>query len=168
MGCGKGSVDRDRVGGAVHGLRRDRLLNEKVAIGSAIARKKAIGSRERGSALVESLGALVLLLVMVLGVIQISLALYGRNVVISAVHDAARAAVEREAHIPEAHGVARRAIQRAAGGLLRDLNVMVDVTREEGEVVTVRADAVIRAPGPIPLPLPVSATARAARETDAP
>jgi hypothetical protein len=77
-------------------------------------------------------------------------------VVISAVHDAARAAVEREAHIPEAHGVARRAIQRAAGGLLRDLNVMVDVTREEGEVVTVRADAVIRAPlrprGVVPRP----------------
>jgi hypothetical protein len=134
-------------------------------VGSAADRP---GARERGSALVESVGAIVVLLVMVLGVIQVSLALYGRNVLISSVHDAARAAVEREAHISEARGVARRVIERAAGGLLHELELMVDITSEDPPVVIIRADAVIRAPGPIPLPLPVSATARGIREPEAP
>lgn len=124
---------------------------------------------ERGSAPVESSFAIVILMLLVLGVMEIALALYGRNVLISSAHEAARAAVERGRDSHEAEAIARRTIKSAAGGLVDDLEVWV-VERRLGatSIIRVSVSAVVNSFGPVPLPMPVSTDATATREVDVP
>ena len=107
---------------------------------------------------------MILLLLLMLGVIQVGLALYARNVVIASAHEGARAAVEREASGGDAEEVAITTVQQSAGGLVRNLNVDVDTSRSRGLTnLTVRVTGTVGSLGPVPIPIPVSVQATASR-----
>ena len=116
---------------------------------------------DSGSAPIESLFAVILLLFLVLGTIEVAFALYGRNVIMSSAHEAARAAVELGRDPQEAAELARVTVDRSAGGLARDLHVGVEVV-DTG--VRVRVSGIVDAFGPIPFPFPVRAVATAAAD----
>lgn len=126
-------------------------------------------SSEGGSAAVDAVFSIVILVFFTLGVIGVALALYGRNVLIASAHEGARAAMERGSSVPDAVEIARITIRRAAGGLIRDLKVDVAVMEMAGrELVRVQASGRIRALGPLSVPISVNATARAVREVSVP
>ena len=123
-------------------------------------------THERGSAPLESVFAIVLLVVLTLGALQVAFALYARNVVASAAHEGARAVVERGAVAGDARAVARSVVARAAGGLVDDLRVDVAAAaRGDDRVVRVRVTAATAPFGPVPLTLPLRATATSVVET---
>jgi TadE-like protein len=111
--------------------------------------------------MVLSMGFLMLL---VLGTIEVALALYGRDVVAAAAHEGARAAVELGRDPADARFVAQRTVRRASGSLVRDLAVKVS-THATGSTsyVRVRIAGWLRPLGPIPFAVPVSAVATVAK-----
>jgi Flp pilus assembly protein TadG len=120
---------------------------------------------QRGSAAVETVVAMALMLLLVLAVIEIAFALYGRNVVHASAHEGARAAVELGRSSDEARAVAAATVRDAAGGLVGDLDVAVEVDGSESTTISVlvRVRGTLRGFGPVPVPLPVSAAAVASR-----
>lgn len=119
---------------------------------------------ERGSATVETTASIVLLILLVLGTLEVAFLLYAKNVVMSSAHEGARAAVELGRDIDDARAVARETVERAAGGLVRGLDVRVATARSAaGRVVTVRVTGTLTPLAPVPLPIPLTATARAWR-----
>lgn len=121
--------------------------------------------RESGSAVVESIFAIVFLMFLVLGVIEVAFALYARNVVAASAHEGARAAIELGRDESDALAIARDTVRRAAGGLVDDLQVDADA-RRVGDLllVTVKVGGTLRAFGPVPIPVPLSAVARTTRD----
>ena len=120
---------------------------------------------ERGSAVVESLFGIFVLLFLVVGTIQVALTLYARNVLMAAVHDGARAAVEVNAPAAHSSWVARDVIERAAGSLVRDLVVVTETgSSSDRYIVRVIAGGHLEVPGPIPLDIPVEIEASSSRE----
>lgn len=115
----------------------------------------------------EASFAIVILMLIALGVIEVALALYGRNVLISSAHEGARAAIERGRDPQEANAIARRIVESAAGGLVEDLEVSI-IQRRVGvrSVIRVNVSGVVNSFGPVPLPIPVSTNATATREVD--
>lgn len=113
-------------------------------------------SDERGTAAVESVFAVVMLLTLTLGAVQVAFALYARNVVASAAHEGARAVVERGAVTGDAQLVAATVVGRSAGGLVRNLDVDVS---SSGNVVRVHVRGTTAPFGPVPLSIPLRATA---------
>lgn len=124
---------------------------------------------EHGSAPVESIFAIVMLLFLALGAMQVALTLYARNVVAAAAHEAARAVAERGRTTTDGAIAARTTVERGAGGLVQDAAVTVG-TRRVGtlEHIVVRVAGRLDAPGPLSLPLPVDVRASATREVDVP
>jgi hypothetical protein len=121
-------------------------------------------SDARGSAVVETVMATVVLMTLVLGSIEVAFALYARNVVAAAAHEGARAAVELGSTSGDAARVARAAAQRAAGGLIDDLEVLTSVRRVGADtLVRVRVRGMLEAFGPVPLPIPLSSVASVTR-----
>ena len=124
-----------------------------------------LSPEERGSAVVESLGGVFLLLLLALGTIQVALTLYARNVVQAAVHDGSRAMVEVRGTGTDADALVRTVIERSAGGLLDDLHVETAADEIADRLrVRVRATGTLRPPGPIPLELPISVVSTSSRE----
>jgi Flp pilus assembly protein TadG len=120
---------------------------------------------ERGSAVVESVMAIIVLMFLVLGTIEVAFALYARNVVGAAAHEGARAAAELGRTSGDATSVARAAVVRSAGGLVRDLQVSSTVARVgTRSVVRVRVSGMLRSFGPVPVPVPLRAEATVTRE----
>jgi hypothetical protein len=120
---------------------------------------------ERGSAPVESLLAIVILLFLALGVVEVAFALYGRNVVAASAHEGARAGIEVGRSPADAAAVASRAVRSAAGALISHLKVDSAATRIGGRlVVRVRVSGTMESFGPVPFPIPVSAAAAATRD----
>jgi Flp pilus assembly protein TadG len=121
--------------------------------------------RERGSAPVETVLSIGFVMLLVLGTIEVALALYGRNAVAAAAHEGARAALELGATRDSALQVAKETVARSSGTLVRDLRVRV-VPRTIGNTayVQVRVAGWLRLIGPLPLPFPVRATATVSRE----
>jgi Flp pilus assembly protein TadG len=117
-------------------------------------------SPETGSAALESVFAIVFLVFLVLGVIQVSFVLYARNVVAASAHEGARAAVELGRNVGESEAIVLRTVERAAGGLLRGLRVQTAVT-ESGLTaqISVRVSGSVKPFGPVPIAVPVSTTA---------
>jgi Flp pilus assembly protein TadG len=109
---------------------------------------------ETGSAAVESVFSIALLMLMVLGVVEIAFTLYARNVIAASAHEGARAAVERGRTAAEARAIAEDTVRRSAGGLVDDLAVEV-TTRPAADraVVNVVVSGTVRPFGPVPLPL---------------
>ena len=120
--------------------------------------------RERGSALVESIFAIVFLMVLTLGVTQLALTLYGRNVVIASAHEGARAATELGRSDQEAEAIALRTTRSATGSLVDDLEIEV-LSEPAGEdaLITVRLTGRLAAVGPVPISIPVEAQASSLR-----
>jgi len=124
---------------------------------------------QRGSATIESVFAMVFVLILALGAVQVAFALYARNVVASSAHEAARAAVERGRSEAEARGVALAVIRRAAGGVVRDATIGVTRETRGGEVVVgVGVDARLESLGPFPASIPVRVRAVASGELEVP
>jgi hypothetical protein len=120
--------------------------------------------KARGSAPLESIFAVLFLLLLSLGVIQVTLALYGRNVVISSAHEGARAAIEFNGDPGQAALAATQTVRRATGRLVDHLTVAVSMERRgEDTVVRVELHGVLRTMGPVSVPLPVTARATSTR-----
>jgi hypothetical protein len=119
---------------------------------------------ERGSALVESIFGIVFLMILSLGVAQLALTLYGRNVVIASAHEGARAATELGRDPGEAEAIALRTTRSATGSLVDDLEIEV-VTEPVGndDLVTVRLRGRLAAVGPVPITIPVEIQASSVR-----
>jgi Flp pilus assembly protein TadG len=127
---------------------------------------RLLSAPERGSATVESVFAIVILMLMTLGAVQVAFVLYARNIVASAAHEGVRAAVERGATGSDAGAVAGAVVERSAGGLVSDLRVdTAAVERSGSEQLTVRVRGTIPALGPVPVSFPVTATATSVRES---
>jgi hypothetical protein len=128
------------------------------------ARLLSTSRNARGSAPVDTVFALSILLFLVLGVVEVAFALYGRNVVAASAHEGARVAVELGRDPASAVAIARRSVIRSAGGLVEGLQVGVEVQASpSGEQVRVRVTGRLRPFGPVPLPLPVDAVATSSR-----
>ena len=125
--------------------------------------------RQRGSAPVETVFAMAILLFLVLGTVQVAFAVYARNVMAASAHEGARAAIELGRSPADAVAVARRTVVRSAGGLVEGLRVSVTIQRIGADsVVRVRISGWLKALGPVPLPLPVDAVATSTRNTAPP
>ena len=121
-------------------------------------------TEERGSALVESIVAIVFLILLSLGVAQLALTLYGRNVVIASAHEGARAATELGRSEQEAEAIALRTTRSASGSLVDDLEI--DVLTEpagEDDLIIVRLSGRLAAVGPVPITIPVEVQASSLR-----
>jgi hypothetical protein len=111
---------------------------------------------ERGSAPLDIVFSIAFLFLLGLGVMQVALTLYGRNTLISATHESARAAVELARTEDEIEIVAKQHAHDGAGGLVKDMTVDVEVTKEQGQsFVTVSVRAKVGALGPLPVLIPV-------------
>lgn len=122
-------------------------------------------SKEDGSAVVESVFSMLFLMFLVMGVVQLGLTLYGRNVVAASAHEAARSAIELGADPASAADIADRSVRRGAGGVVKDIVVETTVERSSDHVaVQVRVHGKLRAFGPIPMELPITSVATASRD----
>lgn len=112
----------------------------------------------------ESIAAMLLLLVLVLGTIEVAFLLYARNVVRASAHEGARTALELGRTPAEASLVAERTVRRAVGGMVKEMEVLTNTRSAEGSsFVSVSVQAEIRAFGPIPIPLRMDAVANVSR-----
>jgi Flp pilus assembly protein TadG len=122
-------------------------------------------ANEKGSAPVELTFAIVFLILLSLGVIQVGLTLYARNVVLSAAHEGARAAVELDRQASDASETARRLVERAAGGIVDDLRVSTSTIEVGGRLLArVMVSGRLDVLGPVPVSIPVRTAATASRE----
>jgi TadE-like protein len=108
---------------------------------------------------------MVVLLLLALGVMEVALALYARNVVAASAHEGARAAVELGRTPADAVSVATHTVRAAAGGLVDDLEVGARFAVVQRRVVVrVEVSGILRPFGPVPLPIPVAVGATASRD----
>ena len=120
---------------------------------------------EDGSAVVESVFAIFVLMFMTLGLIQIALTLYARNVVMAAAHDGARAAVVIGPSRSNGAEVARGVVQQSAGSMVEGLEVSERfVESSERLTAVIVVSGRLSPSGPIPFDVPISIEASASRE----
>jgi Flp pilus assembly protein TadG len=114
--------------------------------------------------LLESIFALLLLLVLVLGTIQVSFVLYARNVVAASAHEGARAAVELGRNPDDARTVAAEVVRSSAGDLVDQMEVAVSV-QAAGDllIVRVRVTGRLKSFGVVPWRIPVGSVATSVR-----
>jgi Flp pilus assembly protein TadG len=118
----------------------------------------------KGSATVELIASLVLLIALALGGVQIALTLYARNVLLAAAHDGARRGIELGRSPAEAEALARDFIEDAAGGLVSRATVSAHARSEDnGIVLQVRVTGMIDVPGPVPIGIPFHTQATSSR-----
>lgn len=125
--------------------------------------------REEGSAALESVFSMIVIMILVLGVIEVTFTLYARNVLMASAHEGSRAAVELGRTSGEAEAIAVETVRRATGSLVKDLRIDV-VTRTAGsrEMITVLVRGSARALGPVPFPIQVTARSTSSREVAVP
>lgn len=100
-----------------------------------------------------------LVLLLTLGLVQTALALYARNVVISAAHEGVRAGIELGRNPAESVAIARSTVDGSARGVVDDLDIDVSVTGpRDTSVLRVDVSATLDAFGPIPIGIPVRAS----------
>ena len=122
----------------------------------------ALTTPEKGAAPIEATFAIVLLMLLALGVIQVALVLYARNIVAASAHEGARTAIERGSTEADAAVIARDVVRRATGALVDDLDIDVDsIQRGDELTVVVRVSGVVTDLGPLPIPIPLSSLATA-------
>ena len=113
---------------------------------------------QRGSAPVEAIFGLTLLVMISLAIWQVALVIYARNVAAAAAHEGARVAVERHRDPEVAAKFAYEVVRSATGRLVDRLEVTVD---RSGDRIYVLVSGRIDAIGPLPLSIPVSKRASA-------
>lgn len=120
---------------------------------------------EDGSAAFEFVFAALFATLLLFGLIEVAFALYGRNVVMSSAHEAARAAVELGAAGADAETVAEETVARSTGSLVEGYSVDVATQRADDRIVVrVRVSGRLDPPGPLPVSVPVSVNATSIRE----
>jgi Flp pilus assembly protein TadG len=128
-------------------------------------RHRLLTNSEHGNAPLESVFAMLFVMFLALGLIEVALMLYGRNVVMSSAHEGARAAVELGQNPTHAAEVAERTISQSAGGLVDNLSVAISVEgSSSSSVVRVRVTALLEGLSPVPVKVPVHTTATASLE----
>ena len=117
---------------------------------------------EDGATVVESVFAILFLVTLLLGTVQIVFTLYARNVIRAAAQEGARSAIERGASGVDASDAALSTVTRAAGGLVRELDVAVSRSpHDDGKLMTVRVQGHLRPLGPLPFNTAITAVAHA-------
>ena len=79
-----------------------------------VLNRKHSPAGQSGTAAVESIFAMVFIIVLLLGVVQVAFVLYARNVVAASAHEGARAIVERGSRSDDAASVALAALPAAS------------------------------------------------------
>ena len=133
-----------------------------------VLNRKHSPAGQSGTAAVESIFAMVFIIVLLLGVVQVAFVLYARNVVAASAHEGARAIVERGSRSDDAASVALATVRGSAGGLVDDLRVGVDLQGENAGAVTVVVSGRVKSFGPVPFPIPLTSTATSTREVGLP
>jgi Flp pilus assembly protein TadG len=119
---------------------------------------------QQGSALLESIFALLLLLMLVLGAIQVAFVLYARNVVAASAHEGARAGVELGRSVEDARMVASEVVRSSADGLVEQMEVAVSVQAlGDLTIVRVRVTGRLKSFGVVPIRIPVGSVATSVR-----
>jgi hypothetical protein len=120
---------------------------------------------QRGSVAVETVFAVVFVMLLLVSVVEVAFALYARNILMASAHEGVRAVVERGAEDADASTIAREVVEQSVGGLVDSFRVGVrERISESRSEVTVTVLGRIRAFGPIPLPIEVTGQATAARD----
>ena len=164
--CGSGMDGRARPAcghcreRARYGVRKRRLL----APSRSARAPQTLRDWAQGSAVLESIFALLLLLILVLGAIQVTFVLYARNVVAASAHEGARAAVELGRNANDARIVASDVVRSSAGGLVEQMQVAVSV-QSVGDlsIVRVRVIGRLKSFGVVPVRIPVNSVATSIR-----
>ena len=150
-----GSVSYFALGGRQRTARGDRPVCFRFGV-----RQPGLLSipNERGSATVQFPIAVLIVMVLTLGVAQVSLALYGRNVLAASAHEGARAAVENGRTIDEARVIATEVVRRATGRMAErlEVNVFSSPSLGGGQTVRVQVRAALRPAGVLPLAIPIT------------
>lgn len=122
---------------------------------------------ETGNAPLQSVFAIALFMLLAMGVVEVALVLYGRNIISASAHEGARAAIELGSDPQHATVVATSTVEKSAGRLLKDVEVAVAIEEFDGRsLAVVEVTGRLDAPGPIPFAPSVSARATVTRETD--
>jgi hypothetical protein len=129
-----------------------------------------MGTRsERGNAPIQAIFAIAFLMILAMGVVQVAMLLYARNIVAASAHEGARAAAELGRTPVTADEIARATIRESAGRLLDD--VVVDVRVQSfgagSEVVIVDVSGQLSYAGPFPFNPSITARASASKEAPA-
>lgn len=116
---------------------------------------------ERGTAIVEFPVAVLLLMVLTIGVAQVSFTLYSRNVLAASAHEGARAAAENGRSVDDARVIVTEVVRRATGRMTERLSVSVASSRAigGGVSVSVRVRAALRPWGVVPISIPMTVEA---------
>lgn len=127
-------------------------------------RRRLLIANEEGAAPIEFIFASLFAMLLLFGVIEVAFGLYGRNVIASSAHEAARAAIELGGSTQDATAIARETVARSTGGLVDDYSVEV-ASERSNERVTVRVQVTgsLDPPGPLPIRIPVRLSATAVR-----
>lgn len=117
-------------------------------------------TEQDGSAPLDAVFGIVILMLLALGTMQIALTLYAHNAVRASAYEAARAAAEIGATGAHARSVALQTVAGTAGGLVEGIRISLSRrAAPEGPVVFVEITGRQRAIGPIPLAFPIDVTA---------
>jgi TadE-like protein len=123
--------------------------------------------KDRGSAPLQSIFSITVLMLLAMGVVEVALFLYGRNMLAASAHEGARAAIELGTDLEDASAIATTTIEKSTGRLLEDVEVAVSLEDlGERSIVVVEVTGRINAPGPIPFGPSVSARASATKEAE--
>ena len=129
-------------------------------------RRSGLLTSQRGTAVLDAVVAIGLLMILALGTIQVGLTVYAHNAVSASAYEGARAAAEIGTSTSDARDVAAQMVHATVGGLLESPHISVSITdTPAGELVRVVVAGRQRALGPIPVRLPVTAEATSVRET---
>jgi hypothetical protein len=113
---------------------------------------------------VDVIAAMVLLVGLALGGVQIALTLYARNVLIAAAHDGARHGIELGRSPEDAAALARDFVEKTAGGLIGHARVDARGGQTaDAFVLHVVISGEIEVPGPVPMAIPFETRATASR-----
>lgn len=117
---------------------------------------------ERGAAVIQLPVAMLLLMVLTIGLVQVSFTLYSRNVLAASAHEGARAAAENGRSLDDARVIATEVVRRATGKMTERLQVSVasSTVLGGGENVHVLVRAALRPWGVIPMSIPITVEAR--------
>jgi Flp pilus assembly protein TadG len=127
-------------------------------------RRHRLLKADRGSAAIDAIFAILFIITLVLGAIQVALVLYARNVVASSAHEAARALIELPADPGRAQLIARDTVSRAAGKLVDGLVVTARIVRAgDRTIAQVEVSGLLSPVGLLPVSLPVTTTATSSR-----
>ncbi len=122
---------------------------------------------QRGSVPLDFVFAVVLLMTLALGAIDVALLLFARNVVKASAYEAARSAIEREGDDALAQAAARETVTSSVGGLVDDVMIELDrVAAGAHRLVAVEVRCRVSLVAPIPISIPVSGRARAIAEAE--